>query len=111
MSQILDIDWTRFRTMRFWVFGITAAVLVIGTLTAAAGLAAVAIANQLGERSVNSDGTVNYPINSLAVLHVELGTAALLTAVAALTVALGMLLLCAGLGLGMAARLLRRRDA
>jgi len=112
MSQIIQVDWTRFRTMRVWVVGIlTAAALVIGALIVVAGLTAVAIANQLGERSVSSDGTVNYPISSLAVLHVELGTAALLTAVAALTLALGLLVLFAGIGLGVATWLFRRRDA
>ena len=111
MSQILDIDWTRFRTMRVWVFGIVAMVLVIGVLIVVVGLAAVAIANPLAERSVNSNGTVNYPISSLAVLHVELGTAALLTSMAALTLALGTLLLFAGAGVGIAVWLFHRRSA
>jgi len=112
MIQILHADWTKFRTMRVLSVGIlTAAVLMIGALIVVAGLAAVAIAGPLGERSVSSDGTVSYPITSLAVFRVEMGTAALLTAVAILVVAVGTLILFAGLGVGMTARLLHRRDA
>jgi ABC-type transport system involved in multi-copper enzyme maturation permease subunit len=71
---------------------LAAKAIVIGSVTFAAALAAVAVAVPLGARILRSNGNYLYPVSSLTELRVIAGTAALLAVVAVLALAMGAVL-------------------
>jgi ABC-type transport system involved in multi-copper enzyme maturation permease subunit len=71
---------------------LAAKAIVVGAVTFAAGLVAVAIALPLGERMIRSGGTFIDPVPALTEVRMIAGTAALLAVAAVLALAIGAIL-------------------
>ncbi len=112
MIDFLRAEWTRLRTVRWWLGGVLAMTVVGLAIAFFAGLAIGAAAFPLHEHLLSASDTYFYPLGTERGPQVDAGTLALLTSVAC-SLALGLLFLCVWttFTVVLASVFVRRRDA
>lgn len=113
MIDLLRGEWTKLRTVRWWLAVIIAAAAVTAAIAFLAGLALGAIAFPLHGHMLRSNGTAFYPLGTERGPHVQMGTLALFLGAGSFLVALGVIILCFWtlITLVLANLLARRRNA